>query len=457
MAFNRKQKEQDRADLEGEIAQHAETMRGIMANQLGKTEEGTATYTDEQNEQLKVLEAALTVSQDKLSATVEDLRINKLIDDAQRQTAKVEGVGDDGDGQGKIITNIRDVQPKYWGTFGEQLQSIARMATNEAMPEEMSFLRLLNAAAIGAGESIGADGGFLVQQKFASEIFTIMHAGSEILGRVRSTPVEGNSLVINGINETSRATGSRWGGVQGYWVGEGTAPTASQMKFSRIELTLKKLAAVGYATDELMNDASALTGIFTQAFAEELRWLAENAVINGSGAGEPMGILNGGSVVSVAKETGQGATTIYTENLSKMFARLHIASRPGAVWLINPDIEPELDNLFLAAGTGALEPRVITYSEEGALRIKGKPVIPVEYCPTLGTVGDIILADLTQYMMIDKNGVQQDSSMHVRFLQDETAFRAIYRVDGRPLWKSALTPANGSNSTSPFVTLDTRS
>ena len=39
---------------------------------------------------------------------------------------------------------------------------------------------------------------------------------------------------------------------------------------------------------------------------------------------------------------------------------------------------------------------------------------------------------------------------------DETAFRFILRVDGQPLWNSAVTPANGTNTISPFISLATR-
>jgi hypothetical protein len=80
-----------------------------------------------------------------------------------------------------------------------------------------------------------------------------------------------------------------------------------------------------------------------------------------------------------------------------------------------------------------------------------------EYCATLGTVGDIQLLDLSQYFLIDKGGIRADSSMSVRFLYNERAFRWLYRCDGQPSWNSALTPLNGTNTLSPFVNLATRS
>jgi HK97 family phage major capsid protein len=84
------------------------------------------------------------------------------------------------------------------------------------------------------------------------------------------------------------------------------------------------------------------------------------------------------------------------------------------------------------------------------------PVIPVEYASTLGVKGDIVLADLSQYLLIDKGGMQSAASMHVRFLNDEMCFRVTYRVDGQPTWNKDLTPFKGTNTLSPFVTLAAR-
>ena len=87
----------------------------------------------------------------------------------------------------------------------------------------------------------------------------------------------------------------------------------------------------------------------------------------------------------------------------------------------------------------------------------GRPVIPIEQCQTLGDKGDIILADMSQYILADKGGVQSASSIHVRFVNDESVFRFVYRVAGQPIWHSALTPFTGAaNTLSPFVTLNAR-
>ncbi len=451
MPVNIKELRQERADLENEITEQKRLGRQLLNNGAG--EDGA--LSEGQEESWQAIEYALNANESRLATVEQTIKRYERLQELRDADKVAQAV--DLDDAGKAPEAVPT--PRIYGDFGEQLMAIYRMGTNQATDKDRNVLMQMNAAAIGAGESVGADGGFLVQQDFANEIFSKMHEMGSILSRVRRQPVSGNGLIIPAVKETSRATGSRWGGVQGYWVGEGTAPTASQAQFTRLEFTLKKLAAVGYATDELLQDTTAMGMIFQTAFAEELTWLAENAIVNGAGAGDPSGILNADCTVSAAAETGQAATTIEAENIVNMWARLWARSRANAVWLINQDIEPQLFTMSLAVGTGGIP----VYMPAGGLsqspfgKLMGRPVLPVEYCATLGTVGDIILADLSQYMMIDKNGVRQDTSMHVRFLQDEMTFRAIYRVDGKPLWDSALTPANGSNTQSPFITLATRS
>ena len=315
----------------------------------------------------------------------------------------------------------------------------------------------LFAAATGMGTAVPSDGGFAVPQEVAPGIEREMYEVGDLLGRVDARTISGDAIAYNVVDETSRADGSRQGGVRHYWVDQGTAPTASQTKLARVELKLRKVGCLGYATDELVSDAAALGGELQAMFSEELVFGVEDAITEGGGAGQPLGYLNAPCLVSVTKETGQSAATINTANLSKMWARMRARDKKTAVWLINGDCGPQLDFLSIPAGTSALEPRFVTYSSEGVLNIKGRPVIETEYNATLGTVGDIVLINLKRYRLIRKGGVEQASSIHVRFTQGEQTFRAFYRCDGQMMPRAALTPFKGTGSTlSPVVVLATR-
>lgn len=359
----------------------------------------------------------------------------------------------------------RAIDPvKEFRTFGEQLTAIIRAGRSGEIDP-----RLLNLRAIsGASETVPSDGGFLVQTDFASEIMQRSYEMGQILSRCRRIPIGANSngLKLLAVDETSRATGSRWGGVQVYRTNEGGDLTSKKPKFRQMELSLKKLTGLAYATDELLQDATALEAVFSQAFQEELTFKMESEIFSGTGAGEMLGFMNSGALVSVAKETSQVASTFVAENAMKMWSRMWSRSRANAVWFINQDVEPQLYQMNIkiknVAGTENVGGAPI-YMPAGGLSqspygsMFGRPVIPAEYCETLGTKGDVVLVDLGQYVVIDKGGVQSASSMHVRFLNDEQTFRWVVRNDGQPTWHSALTPFKGSNTQSPFISLDLRS
>jgi HK97 family phage major capsid protein len=266
-----------------------------------------------------------------------------------------------------------------------------------------------------------------------------------------------NGMTFNADAETARTAGNRRGGVRYYWAAEGAEKTDSHPTFRQIELSLNKIIGLVYATDELLQDAQALQGYIMSVLPEELTVGVENAIYNGTGAGQPLGILGAPCLVTQAAEAGQAAATIVSENIINMWSRRWVGAR-DYVWCINQDVGPQLHQLNLGVGTGGQ----LTWMPPGGLSgapygtLLGRPVLELEQCPTLGTVGDIALCAWSEYLMIEKGGMQSASSIHVRFIFDETVFRFVYRCDGQPAWNLPLTPMNSTVTQGPFVVLASR-
>jgi HK97 family phage major capsid protein len=396
------------------------------------------------------------VAYDKNAATLASIE-----EDLKRETALLETerslipINDSNAGAAAAAGAPTGKDATKFASLGENLMAIVRASRDSRHIDQRLF-----AAASGASEAVPSDGGFLVQKDFSQEILKRVYETGSISSRVRHIAIgaNANGLKMNAVDETSRADGSRWGGVRGYWANEADALTASKPKFRQIELNLQKLITLFYATDEILQDASALEAVFTEAFSEEIGFKLEDAIFSGDGSGKPLGFINSNCVVQVTKDGADSGATVSTADVLAMWARLPARSRANAVWLINQDVEPKLFPLTLGSGTAVqllYFPPGSNGNQYGSLL--GRPVIPTEHNATLGTVGDIVLADLSTYVMIDKGAPKQDSSMHVRFLNDEMTFRTTYRCDGQPWWNSALTPKNGSNTQSPFITLSTRS
>lgn len=397
----------------------------------------------------------------KLNDVDADLRRAEAFADRERNAPTMRDLNEDTEGE---RADREGTAPKGFKSFGEQLQAVAHAARASGRVDPR--LSGINAAGSGASEGVPSDGGFLIQPDFATDILTKTYQTGEVLSRVRRIPLSANTnaIKINAVKENSRANGSRWGGVQTYWVDEGATASATKPGFRQIELNLKKLIGLAYATDELLADAAALEAIISQAMQSEMVFKLEDAIINGDGAGKPLGIMNGGSMVTQAIEGSQtiaNSAQYLMANVSKMWSRLFAPSQANAVWFINQELIPYLFNMTVG-GTSAVMPVFIPpasgVSGMPYAQIFGRPVVPIEQTQAVGTPGDILLADLSQYLMADKNvGVQTASSIHVRFLYDEMTYRFTYRVDGVPAWNSPLTPFKGSNTQSPFVALATRS
>jgi len=308
--------------------------------------------------------------------------------------------------------------------------------------------RLRSLKATGMSEGVPADGGYLLQPAQSAGIMEKMLATGEILSRVSMDNVSGNSMVYNGIDESSHAS-HFYGGVLGYWLGEGGTKTASAPKFYQLELKLKKIAALCYCTDEQLEDTAALESWLMRNVPNVLRFQVEDAIINGDGVGKPLGIMLSPCLCTQVRDT---ASHIYLADIANMWSRRYLGVN-DYVWLASSAAIAQLNQMLAGTAIPAyMPPGGISGAPYGT--IYGRPVIENEYCAALNTKGDLILASLSQYQSISKGGVQSASSIHVSFTTDETAFRFVYRIDGAPAWNSELTTAHG-DTVSPFVCLST--
>lgn len=334
------------------------------------------------------------------------------------------------------------------------------LAAKEAARGQQFADQRLYAAAAGANESVDSEGAFLVQTDWGGTLMATVYETGQLASRCTKQPIgaSANGVRFNLIDETSRATGSRYGALQVYWAAEADTFTASKPKFRRIEMLLKKIIGLMYVTDELLADAVALEGYVNQWFPKEIAFMLDDAIYRGPGAGRALGVLNAPCLVTINKEAGQAAKTINATNLEKMYAAMPSSSLSNAEWFVNVECWPQIFQLNHAIGTAGVPVFLpgggISGTPFGTLF--GRPITPIEQADALGTLGDILLADFSRYMLIDKGPVQTAASIHVKFLTDEMAYRWVLRVDGQPIPNSPISPYKGAQTLSPFVALQAR-
>ena len=396
--------------------------------------------------------------------TVEELR--NIIETQERQervASLLEKPGIPLTKPGPQKMKLEDRPQDRFSGLGEQAMAIR----NAMIPGGHVDPRLyqIHAAATGLNESVPSEGGFLVQKDISQTFMEDLFATNILWNRVgRRIVISGNAngTKTYGFDETSRVS-SRGGGMISYWVGEAGQGTATKPKFREIQLTLKKLMGLCYATDENLSDAAQLESVLRSGFNSEFGFKLDDGLINGNGASEPLGVLAADCLVSVTKEIGQKAATIVAENVIKMYSRMFAASLNNAIWLINQNTLPQLLTMSIAVGTGGIPvylPPGNTLINAPGGALMGRPVYPIEQCATLGTAGDIIFADFTNgYVVAEKGGLKTDMSIHLRFDYDESVFRFILRADGQTIRKTALTPFKGgaTSTQSHFIVTETRS
>ena len=426
------------------------------------------TRTDDQNTEL-------TTIMDELETLGTEIDTEQRAQDLEDQDLFNDDDPQDLDGEGnKRNIDVED-QPIYRSAFplGEQCRDMILVAKNGSGKESNEARSRLDqtnvrevglqekrAAGTGMAEAVAEDGGHLIQGESAVDIMTRGWNNNAVLSRTDSMTIGGMFYDQYGLDEDSRVVGSRGGGVRWYNDKELAELESSKTVLKKTRWEPKRLTGLYFMSNEVMNDIPALQGEMNNLFGEELAFRKQEMVFRGTGSGEALGLINAPNVVSQAKQSGQAATTIVHRNTTKMISRVHLMNLNGVVWLVNQDTMDELMNLTIAIGTGGAVSSAFVPNLIGAPgmigTLHGYPVIPIEQASTLGTVGDIVLTDLSQYRTVDKGGVETAISGHIKFLFNQTAVRFVTHFDGQPKQKAALTPNKGTLKVSSTVTLAVR-
>lgn len=352
--------------------------------------------------------------------------------------------------------------PKYSQMFGDGPLS------NDSFPTFGHWLQAVDAgvfhpklaAASGMRSDLNSDGGYLVPTQYASMMLDAALEDEIVRPRAMVHPMSGDTLKISGLNNLTHSS-HLFGGLIAYWTKQGSAPTDTYPKVRQIDLQAKKLFCLSAATNELVSDASDFENLLGAGMIGAVSWFLDLAFLTGTGAGEPLGVLHDNALITVDKVSGQDASTVWYRNLVNMFARLHPACYRKAVWVANPTVIPQLLQLDTHAdlGSGSALVGDSLYSpfreSNGKFSLFGREVLFSEKLPALGTTGDILLADFSQYSIGLRKEIAVERSGHAGFKEDETWYRCILRADGMGRWSSAVTPKNG-DSLSWCVALQTR-
>ncbi len=411
--------------------------------------------------ELKDIETALKPLADKVKE-LEDK--NKALEEESKKVAKR---FEPGDTDVKVVNNPEDklASDKKGGfkSFGHYLNDLITIANPTCVKPPEALVKWADAVRKTAGymeESDLAQGGYSVPPQFGETIFQQSLETSIVRPRARFQPMTSNRIeIVADVDSTH--SGSYFGGVTIYRTGEGGQLTASNPTYQKIGLQLHKITGLCHITDELIEDSAiAIEADVTRKFSQAIAFVMDDDFLNGSGANQPLGVLNSANpaLISVTAVAGQGSSTVIAENIRDMWSRLYPAGKASSIWLANHDVFPQLFGMGLSFGTAAvpvwLPAGGIAEAPNGTLM--GRPLILTEKCQSLGTAGDIALVDLSAYIVAGKSNGEAPaiaSSLHFKFDYGMQSFRFTMRYDGQPTWAAALTPAHSSTTLSPYLVL----
>ena len=361
-------------------------------------------------------------------------------------------------GYGDAARTVNEPDPTR--TFGfasivEFARAVRTAQVNRTMDERLTdgWLQANAPASYNQNQGSGNEG-FLVPPDYSRSVWDMALENTDLLGMANPEPTQSNSVGM----PTDQTT--PWGssGVQAYWAAEAGLYKPSTAQVTANLMQLHKLYAFVAATDEILADAPMLRNRMTTQSGKAIKYKASDAIMWGTGAGQPTGFMNSPALITAAKDSGQTTLTITTNNLANMLKRLlRLGGRP--LWIANQDIIAQLIGLVIPNTT---TPAWIPLSQgmqespwDGF--ILGYPCKFTEHAQTLSTAGDITLVNMDGYYAATKQGgVDFAESMHLYFDQGLTAFRWTFRLAGQPILSAPVQPANGSNTKSHFIALQSR-
>jgi HK97 family phage major capsid protein len=345
------------------------------------------------------------------------------------------------------MTDRREYDPKAgFNHVGEFAMAVRNHCCNAAFDDR---LNIVGAPTNVSNTGVGSDGGFAVPDEFNNTLFRHAFNEASLLPRTRRLVVSGNSITIPTDEDEPWSSN----GVQVYWTAEASQVSDSKVNLNGAQINLHDLTALAPVSNDLLEDSGvALEPYLNSLVPDRIRYKVDDAIVNGDGAGKPLGILESGAIVSVSRGTTNA--TVTAANVANMYARSTQGAMLNGLWLHHPSVMAQFIQMTVSNQPVFTPPGGINNAPFGQLL--GRPIVPHDACQKLGDKGDVYLLDPSQYVTITKGrGIDSQMSIHLYFDRNISTFRFNFRVGGQPWMDSTISPDNGTDTRSPFVTLAT--
>ena len=334
-----------------------------------------------------------------------------------------------------------------WRSFGEFVRGVITASTGRN-PDP----RFQAAATTYGSEGTSADGGYALPPDFKDYITKKVQGETSLLPLTDQYVSSSNKITLpfDAIAPWSAS------GIKANWIDEATAITATKPVLSQVEVQAYKLAALCPLSEEAIEDIPSLNSWLPGKVADSVISAINEAILAGTGSGQPTGIISSAGKVTQTAVSGQGASTVTFANVVAMYSKMLPQLAANAVWLINPSVLPQLLSLVGPGyAPGAWLPPNNSLANAPYGTLLGRPVIANEHCSYLGTEGDVIFWAPKSYVTVTKaSGFRSDTSIHLYFDQAVSTLRVMMRLGGKSLWAGTVATKNGSSAYGNVITLN---
>jgi HK97 family phage major capsid protein len=278
-------------------------------------------------------------------------------------------------------------------------------------------------------EGTDASGGYLVNPQISSELIRLRYQAARVRPLFSSVDVQSDTLQIAAIT----------GGLAAGWVPELEEKIASDLTFGQVSVSVFTAAGLAVVSNQLLADSRpSVDGLINEELARRLGLLEELAFLDGSGTGQPRGILN---------TAGVGTTLLTSTDVVDLLDAIYDAivgvqteyfGDPNRI-LMHPRTWARLvkeresaTSAIYILGSGANDTGRRGSDGLPTPTLFGVPVTLTNQVPTTKGVGNdesrVIVGAFNEGLILDRQAITTDESTHVFFTSNQTVFRAESRV-----------------------------
>ncbi len=270
--------------------------------------------------------------------------------------------------------------------------------------------------------SSDSDRSALIPQEYIAELLRMRTEEPHILDRAQIVPTTTGTITWPKLVQSDS---DEYGSVSVKWISEAEEKPSTEAKFEQQTITAYELAAYTELSHSLISrSAIGMEALIGDLFRMATQDAMDTAFLTGNANGKPTGILNTTGIREVARQT---VGTVDYQDLIELEFNLRSYHRSGAIYLCSDPALKTFKGTLDTTGRPLFTPSVAGTLPD---RLNGYAYLGTHRLPGLGSEGDIVFVDLSQYIIPMEAEIVVKTSDDYKFQNNVRAFVVFVIVGG---------------------------